>query len=843
MAIKETFNTLIFPVSVKFYPGEQPQAGKLSGFANETEVGIEALSDAIGDIRGNTEANKLFVHDRPTNINSLARAIGPMSLLSTTRPHIKNASGDAFSVTYIIPSGVNEFQLPYPALKIISTTDNAFSYAVDNDNVATHIVAVLKALGGSWDSVFGDSGYVGSRSEVNEAGKYHIDLFGRVYTFIKTPAPQEITYITKLFPDSYPKAVPNVIPDFNEGTDLCVVTWPGGQAYSILTLPVIRTTQLFTTIGTPKECGDSGDEVPPEDWNAFLPLQLAGEMNYIQGSEIPYGFIQIWDGTERKIVAGVTKIEYDSPNSIRVYPKEILVAGSNKYRVIVSGTTIVETLAYLRERFDTHDHSERKHGKAIGHSNLSGSRIEPKDLPSAIGFDIHGSPPSIIVGNDHPQYLSRYGWKNSSDPGHQDGAILGDLFVSASTTPYNTTNYNNSSLSSRKIYLGSTSSYVSFEPPFLTLTSTNVKVQGNLTVTGTSALNRLVTAGAGVTISTVGLDVTTGGARILQGGLDLNYPTSPTGITRCGPISNVTTISGYAGGPILIQPASSQSVVLGYGTDAKFQTTPSGIVINGNINFSSGTFLNSIISPNNLVINGSGNISIISTGESHWTNTSTSKLAITAAGPMDFLGLGDVYVGVASPGSGDLYLQSHGGNIYLRVTARTALTIETSTGYVTISNNLTVSTGGLFIGANAGLNFISNNPAAALVLYTSLIGGVGLSTNGCTRLHAAYGSGQVTINNGLHLNGGLTTDGNIVRLSGGLDVETGTTTLRGGLVITTGGLEVIAGFSTIRNGLYVWGQLQRDGIDVSVVGHTHATTGISWVGTPEAWAQHTHTVR
>jgi len=446
MASKDS-PTSLFPISVEFTQGEQPSGAKFQGWAAQTEAGLNKISTIVGDVWSeNFPSVNLFVHtERPSTIANLARLIGPASMLNPLRQGRQELTETLDAST--IPAGVNEFSLVddcgcSPPLDW-SGTFPAGTLSV-NSSIET-------ALGNISGSVF--SSRKNSKDAVTSSGDYYVDLNGRVFTFDKTGSYSGTeTYTTKMYPDTYDGATMNVIPDFNQTTPLCNATSETG--YFKVQLPTLTKYQHRDSLGNLLEPGDVG--APPNDGSgvqALVPRVLSDTtgMNLSAGDAIPEGFMYLWDDTNKEIVSGASFL-YDTTSSVRV-TGATLEETNTRYRLITVGNTITEHLAWLTRRFDVHDHSGREHGFAINHADLSKMHIDASTVSSEWSLTV-SSPPSTISGNDHPQYLSRYGWVSSLDAGQYDNAMLGHLFMAADYSDFTANNYNTSAHSSKRIYFG-----------------------------------------------------------------------------------------------------------------------------------------------------------------------------------------------------------------------------------------------------------------------------------------------------------------------------------------------------------------------------------------------------
>jgi len=151
------------------------------------------------------------------------------------------------------------------------------------------------------------------------------------------------------------------------------------------------------------------------------------------------GYIQLYDDSTDTILAGGT-YTYQSDTQVNVTGLS-LNAGTARYRLIVVGADIAQTIDYLRHSHFNHDHSGKFWeqqgvflGNRIAHYDLlhnidEGSLWQDGFIPSKLGQ----------ARNPHPQYLHRYGyqfgWDATADTYNKDNAMLGDIvFTSTSQT-------------------------------------------------------------------------------------------------------------------------------------------------------------------------------------------------------------------------------------------------------------------------------------------------------------------------------------------------------------------------------------------------------------------------
>jgi hypothetical protein len=486
------------------------------------------MAKGLGDLWGGEfEDNKLYVAtQRPPHIMNLARLIGPASAINPLRP-VAPAERVEYDVVLDpgdIPVGVNEFNLRddcncEPPINYIAITPQ--DYPLGGVDVHSSIATALQAIStDASDTVFQTK--VASRILVASAGDYYVDTHGNVLTYERTgnySAVDDKTYQTTMAPDMYDQATLNVIPDMNQSTSdgLCDIISLGGGEYVVRT-PYLTKLSRRNSLNNPLEPG--GDGCPPLSFatteRARLPyaLKATDGMNLNDGDQIPDGFMGLWDETDKRMISGLTfklsdEVSYDSDYCVIVSGATLTVA-STRYRIVTVGTTITETLSYLVRRMDTHNHDDRRSGYPVNHANLMNKTISPADVNTGWSIEVE-SPPSTIQGNDHPQYLCRYGWQSSLDAGQYDNAMLGDLFMGAvAGDDYITNNHDSGSYDSRKIIFGFTtgpSIYYDTSDEAFTISAGAAK---HLNISVTVGTLDLYSQSTGIAIHTDGFNSTMG---------------------------------------------------------------------------------------------------------------------------------------------------------------------------------------------------------------------------------------------------------------------------------------------------------------------------------------------
>lgn len=439
-----------------FSEGEVPTPTKFTDWAALANSGMRLLDRAIGDVWGeqtqvqvdSTEYILSTWNDRPLNIANLARLIGPASALNPGRLGNRSVL-IAFDGTDI-PANVHEFQLPEPSL-LINQTGKVFSINVDVSMSDNHLGKQLNTID---NTVFAT--HRSSKTECTADGHYNVDKQGRVYCYKETGTYGATSrdYYTDMLWDTYSMARMNVIPDINETTTLCTVA-AAASGKQLITLPAVTKLPSYDDDGTVRTL--------PGSMTARLPASITTQLD--SGDTIPEGFVYLWDTVNDEICTNAAGnfivFQYASASTLYALNTTNLVSANNTtYRLITVGATITETLGELTYNFRNHAHTEdSRQGQPIDHSNLIGGKITAEEIDSVYGTDFGGFRHSVIEGHDHPQYLMRYGWDSGIDPGNQDNAMLGHLYMASVVNDYRDVDaYKTASKESYQICFGSTSS-------------------------------------------------------------------------------------------------------------------------------------------------------------------------------------------------------------------------------------------------------------------------------------------------------------------------------------------------------------------------------------------------
>lgn len=459
-------------INTSYVAGEQPTATKLNQAAVQLENAVSTIGEAVGDIynsgshtgtQGGSHSYQLHTH-LPLAGPNLARLLGSSGWMNPRHlGRIRVASktvvfvcGTSLSGSMTV-KGTNHynkrvFKLPFPPI--------FYNNAVGDENFESDILYSWTAPVSDWTISAPPAPYVDASAklgtqvtypgQLNAANEYCVEQDGTITLF--TPLePDEgftVTYTFDTVSDSYDGASLNVIPDFTQTTTLCTTTLVSGTQYTI-TLPTIETRRGYT--GT----RDASDIMHPRDFypwatnvddpmygtQLLLPYSLT--TNCGADDVIPEGFIHIYDEDADQILSGAT-FTYVSTSSVKCNGL-VLEECSDRYRLIVGGTTVAGVLSSLREAFLRHNHAGRV---LFPEQSWSGNRVAHSDLDYLIdeGGSIAGQERSgfsiSLLGqtrNPHPQYLHRYGYSyatataslgdGGTTGGNFNNALLGSLLI------------------------------------------------------------------------------------------------------------------------------------------------------------------------------------------------------------------------------------------------------------------------------------------------------------------------------------------------------------------------------------------------------------------------------
>ena len=435
-----------YPLSIVFATGELPTAAKLSGISTQSRNALGIIERAIGDIwnqAGDTILSpSSSITGNALHITNIGRSIGRMSLLNQVIPGVRSSielyDDDIMSSEY---AGQTQGWLHYaPASGTTFTLAGTVSPLVQGQEKA-------------------------SPYEVDTAGDWHIDTTGKLYSFSKIPIGLRVKYKPSITPDVNTTQSWNIIPDPStwsgnyQGVKISFANDTNNSTGYHIWLPPRKpmnsSTRIFSkspsdnndnTTATP----DTGSKVFFQDTASDAALVNAIHYRYNFPSElvngtageiIPEGAIYLWDEQTGTIIEGCSyfvpadsahkafKIRVtgsDLPNVFGTIKVGVPTATDSitdddthsptdyvsRFKVIVPGATVAQSLARLTRLFFDHTHRNIESSLLpVSHDELADVLTPPYDVdinpdyPSAVP----SFPPSRWLHDSHPQYLHRGG--------------------------------------------------------------------------------------------------------------------------------------------------------------------------------------------------------------------------------------------------------------------------------------------------------------------------------------------------------------------------------------------------------------------------------------------------
>ena len=449
----------LFPIPITWASGEQPSAAKLSGWANQTNRALEAIEKALGDMH--SDFHPLFASSTNTpipgwarskagivlnatdlhlQILSLARLVGPSSVLN---PRI--LGGVAATITgEPLPSDTGEFYLRF---------------------IPDHTIGSPP----TWSNTTKFATIVASPDLVVDEGDYYVDFTtGKVIVHGAESGMGTVEYNVATgsdnMLDSFHGASFNVFPGPQQSVKCTVAA--SGSAWR-LTLPVLTDQQADWghTSTTLTALNDLNYNV-----QLFLPFWITNE--YSATEAIADNLMAVWDETEKRVISG--SFTYVSSTAVD-YTGETLIAGSNRYSLILSGgTDLTRMVDDLRSRAREHKHDGTNKDMRIDHSDLS--ELAVGGVAGAEYYSFFDDGQSGFP-NHHPQYLGRWG----RDGSNSQNAMLGNILFAATAGGQPSFGLGSNSFG---LFFGDFSTgpalYYSFNDDALLITNKNLLVNNNI---------------------------------------------------------------------------------------------------------------------------------------------------------------------------------------------------------------------------------------------------------------------------------------------------------------------------------------------------------------------------
>lgn len=474
-------------VDTTFTDGEQPSASKLTRAVDQLATAVEKAGRAVGDLftqqTYQSGSGPYDLDEIPNTGPNLARYVGSAGWLN---PRRIGRQRKTISVVFVGNTDTTYegythyrrrvFKLPFPPVVYrangatgpdtdegtdvwLNSGGTGYLYTYSFDEATYWSIDVP---GGTYTDVVtaGPSQKIDGASRVDDlvdldaSLEYHVAPDGTItlYEGLDSNEGFKVTYTVDTPWDSYDGASLNVIPDFSQTTTLCTVTLSGSE-YTIV-LPTAtysrgrHGTYGATTLSNadwdhPHQPWHRWEEISPTDhpmstYQCELPYHITGSLSgsvLSTDDVIPEGYIYLWDEDNGTIISGAsfTYVNEYTIKSTGVTLEEC----TDRYRVIVPGTSLARTVYDLRESYVGHTHSGEfdpndltSDAGKVSHCHLlnlvdEGTDSVPGFMPSSIGPARH----------PHPQYLHRYGYQYmegiTTDGRNLSNAFLGTLLISA----------------------------------------------------------------------------------------------------------------------------------------------------------------------------------------------------------------------------------------------------------------------------------------------------------------------------------------------------------------------------------------------------------------------------
>lgn len=381
-------------------------ADSVQDLADATEVSFDKVQDVIGNLHGlTTEAKEV-------KSTSIAAELGDIQGFSPEKPF--NIEFADYVETFNNP-GYKEFNLALMP-----------TFSVEP------IITSTSDIGITWNRV-------SSLSDLEAIGDYTI--IGRSLFFYKQPTDQFTITYTGIYtqhqgglPDGY---LPNVYPSpelIDDQGNSPVVTQINPTRYNV----------EFTQSNINNYLEEFGSTLELA-FNTVLQPYVSNT-SYIAA---PSDMVAIWwkdSSADYFSKLDTSAIYLKSPTELEFVTSDTNYDYANSQVILVlANISISDHLKALSNLVLQHNHDRYGSTQTVSHESLSGL------IPVSENEDIiYGG--SAILGNDHPQYLHREGFK--LDTGTYNNAMLGDILV-GSTSPDSL--YNNILSDSNRIVFGSVS--------------------------------------------------------------------------------------------------------------------------------------------------------------------------------------------------------------------------------------------------------------------------------------------------------------------------------------------------------------------------------------------------
>lgn len=444
----------VYPVLVSYVDGEQPTANKLNGVLKQTKSSFDVITKAVGD-PWDAQGHIFDLSPQKLSVPSLARIIGPSNYLG----YAGNAN-EASTINVTLEANRNSWSLGFPL--ITSSSDINPTFAISDisaiawgDGSGSHNVDIT--LTGTDIDLFTTEQTF--KEDVVQRGDFFIDYFrGEIITYDSAENTISIEFSDiKLMGPGAPWSTNNVIPPWEETTNLCTVAYVSSGVYT-LSLPLVKkaprassTASIGALVSYSIDSADQAhatfDSIYGEDTTYRLPYSIVATGGISPGDEIPEGFFLLWDNSLSRVVPSVT-FQWDSDEyTLRLITSPgwlDATAGSpstNRYRLICTGASLSESVGWLMASYRDNRHVGLNDGASIKNNLSFTNPISHRDLSDRFNGYVDESytrreallfRESSLPTNEHPQYLHRYGYASDDLSGNSANAMRGWLcFTSA----------------------------------------------------------------------------------------------------------------------------------------------------------------------------------------------------------------------------------------------------------------------------------------------------------------------------------------------------------------------------------------------------------------------------
>ena len=431
----------VFPIDFNFVSGEQPDSVKFTGWRKQTDTAFSNIVKAIGDPwEYNTHigsSGEYYLSPSRLAQPSLARMIGPSDYASPQGASANEAI--TVAVTATLEANRNSWRLGFPLKKKIGvdmSPNGSYGYSGSLGNLVISVdISVDAAPAGQFYIINLKS----TIEDVVDSGDWFIDYDKGTITSFDTMSSAVVLSIENMnmIGPGTPWGTANVIPTWEEGSDLCTVSSISTTSWT-LSFPNV-TTGVRSSGSTNGPDASWTSSIPGESAKYRLPSSITSALSI--GDVIPEGFMILWDNTNNKIIPLITFLYKDAYSVSLTGPENWLTDGPN-YRLLVTGSSLAENISWLMSVVRDTTHSGMSNGQdgrtisftnPISHDDLSD--LYTGALPySTSSRDKYSFTKSNHPVNPHPQYIHRAGYMANDYDGNSANSMRGDLVFSAIDT-------------------------------------------------------------------------------------------------------------------------------------------------------------------------------------------------------------------------------------------------------------------------------------------------------------------------------------------------------------------------------------------------------------------------